>query len=60
VVVTDRDGSSPPGDAAPSWQEQLRLARARALAAGVTVHWERLNASEQEREATIRLLDRPR
>jgi hypothetical protein len=44
--------------AAKSWPEQLRLARARALAAGATVHWDRLDVSEEEQEATLRLRER--
>ena len=52
----DVDGSGDTGRvAAGSWAETLRLARARALAAGVTVHWDRLELSEEERDATERL-----
>jgi hypothetical protein len=43
---------------ATSWEERLRLARARALAAGVTIDWDRLGASDEEREATVRLRER--
>jgi hypothetical protein len=59
VQTRDEDGSGA-GEriAAGSWPEQLRLARARALLAGVTVHWDRLDVSEEEREATLRLRDR--
>jgi hypothetical protein len=52
----DADGSGDAGRiAAGSWAETLRLARARALAAGVTVHWDRIQLSEEERVATERL-----
>jgi hypothetical protein len=50
VETASGDGAPP-----PSWSEQLRLARARALAAGVTVDWDRLDVSEEEREETVRL-----
>ena len=57
--ASDADGfGEAPGLAAGPWTGQLRLARARALAAGVTVHWDRLNAGDEERQATMKLRDR--
>jgi hypothetical protein len=53
----DGEGDLAGAVAAGGWAEQLRLARARALAAGVTVHWDRLNVTEAEREATLQLRD---
>jgi hypothetical protein len=51
----EQNGAGDPPSA--SWAEQLRLARARALARGIRIEWERLAVPEGEREATERLRD---